>query len=70
MVICFSSVKHKFNLNCLAVTIRPPLELDVEREFVKFCKFGIRSFTRFNKFWGRKTYKMGFIHEGQVIMVG
>ena len=60
-------LKHKFNLNCLAVTIRPPLELDVGKEnLLNFVNSGydhLHVSTNFGAM--KKLDKMGFIHEGQ-----
>ena len=62
-------LKHKFNLNCLAVTIRPPLELDVGKEnLLNFVNSGydhLHVSTNFGAM--KKLDKMGFIHEVKLL---
>ncbi|MDA9814655.1 N-acetyl sugar amidotransferase [Candidatus Pelagibacter sp.] len=60
-------LKHKFNLNSLSVTIRPPLELEIGKQnLVNFVNSGFEHFHVTTNFEAmQKLDKQGFIHEGQ-----
>tara|TARA_B100000686_G_C16761826_1_gene959180 strand:- start:12 stop:1079 length:1068 start_codon:yes stop_codon:yes gene_type:complete len=60
-------LKHKFNLNCLAVTIRPPLELDIGKDnLLNFINSGYDHLHVTANFEAmQKLDKQGFIYEGQ-----
>ena len=60
-------LKHKFNLNSLAVTIRPPLELDIGKQnLVNFVNSGYEHLHVTANFDAmQKLDKQGFIHQGQ-----
>ena len=65
-------LKHKFNLNCLAVTIRPPLELDVGKEnLLNFVNSGYDHLHVSTNFGAMKNLiKWGLFTRVKVIMVG